>query len=181
MEAARSTSTADHPVTHAGFVAWADGNQKAREVLRPFGWSRMDRNGVPLVQNPSGEFAFTVSTGDAATGIRLATPSTRNPKGAETVRAAESNQQLELGDLLETTRPRGTARSGMRIWLLLVHRAGQQVRLELSLPVAIDAHGHVELWQERIIVEPFDLDSGAPISLPEDEPIVDVTVTRKQG
>jgi hypothetical protein len=66
-------------------------------------------------------------------------------------------------------------------WILLIHRAKNEVRSELSLPAAIGDDGRIDSWSERIILPVIALDAGAPDDGgADDEPNVDVEVSRRK-
>jgi hypothetical protein len=61
----------------------------------------------------------------------------------------------------------------------LLHRAGAEVRCELSLPSQITADGRITRWQERIMLPSIPLDGAeVEIAVPEG-PDLDIDVKRK--
>lgn len=63
-------------------------------------------------------------------------------------------------------------------WILLVHRAMNEVRYELSLPRSMGNDGRIDTWQERIILGSIPVDSElleiTPPQLPQSDISIDV-------
>jgi hypothetical protein len=64
-------------------------------------------------------------------------------------------------------------------WILLFHRAGDETRAELSLPVAFGEDDRVTAWRERIILGPIPRDRQLLRIQPPDLPDLDVQVKRR--
>src|SRR2546426_11191435 len=79
-ELERSRCTNNDPRVFPGQVAWARTTRALRENLNPLGWQRGDEGNLPVVVNPKGDVAITVSSGDDGTGLVDRSPQTRNPK-----------------------------------------------------------------------------------------------------
>jgi hypothetical protein len=103
---------------------------------------RSDENNYSVVIDDKRKFAIAVATGDEATGIAEAAPSTRALKGISYQLAVVSNQftlnlfpeELPEPPAVVTTYEKGT-------WILLMHRSRKEVRCELSLPSSITPEG----------------------------------------
>jgi len=170
--------TPNHPAICRGISQWGEIVAALREQLLPRGWTRMDEDNLPLTVNPTRTIAISVSTGDEATGIADATPSTKSTKGPRTANAVIVNAlQLSLfGNV--PLKPAELKRSnGVMTWILLFHRdvTAQETRFELSRPVKMDSDGHVDVWAERIIfaASPFGTDTlPLPVDLPKSPEIV---------
>jgi hypothetical protein len=171
--------TANHPAFGVGIAAWMEAVAGLREGLLPVGWIRSDENNYALVIHPGGTMAINVATGDAGTGVPTANVSNKAPKGVSTADAISINQvQLEL-DLPVPDIPHVRGEEGPLTWFLLLHRAGAEVRCELSLPSELSADGRITRWQERIILPSIPID-GAEIEIvaPESRDL-DIDVKRK--
>ena len=66
-------------------------------------------------------------------------------------------------------------------WILLIHRASNEVRCELSLPISIGDDGHIDAWSERILLGSIPLDGhlGEAIPAPPDLPEITINVRRR--
>ena len=129
---------------------------RLREYLLPKGWRRSDENNYSLVISPDDRIAIAVCTGDENTGVPNAMPSNKAHKGSSTMEAIIYNQ-LELGLPPETSLPSLPARTNcfqkqQVTWILLVHRAADEVRCELSLPSSFGT-GQINDWNERILLK----------------------------
>jgi hypothetical protein len=154
--------TANDPPLFPGFAAWAQMVRALREYLLPQNWERSNENNYSLVINPEGTMAIAVATGDDATGRVGVTPTTKSSKGPSTVEAVTSNQfQLSLDfPPVSISSPEQLADDDKRMtWILLVHRAVSEVRCELSLPRSMGNDGHIDSWQERIILGSIPVDT----------------------
>ena len=178
------SSTANHPPLYPGFVAWAEMVSALREYLLPKNWNRTDENNYSLVVSPSGAMAIAVATGDVATGLAGATPTTRSPKGPKSVEAICSNQLL-LDLVVSMPTPvtesdnRSTDDDEILTWVLLAHRADAEVRCELSLPSAMAEDGRIDTWQERIIIGAVSIDPEPLAITPPPQPDIDINVKRR--
>ena len=68
---------------------------------------------------------------------------------------------------------------GPLTWFLLLHRAGAEVRCELSLPSLLSEDGRITRWQERIMLPPIPLDSNEMDIVAPKGPDPDIHVKRK--
>lgn len=177
--------TANDPPLFPGFAAWAQMVRALRENLLPQKWERSDENNYSLVINPEGTMAIAVATGDDATGRAGAIPTTKSSKGPSTVEAVTSNQfQLSLDfppvPIPSPARPADLDDKRMT-WILLVHRAMDEVRYELSLPRSMGSDGRIDSWQERIILGSIPVDLEVlEISPPQpQQPDIRVDVKRR--
>jgi hypothetical protein len=175
--------TPNDPPLYPGFSAWATMVRGLREYLLPE-WERSDENNYSLVINPARNVAVAVATGDDATGLPDATPTTKSSKGPSTVEAVTSNQiQLELPyvfpPVAAPARPASLDEQRMT-WILLVHRALGEVRCELSLPTSMGTDGRVDGWRERIILKAIPTDPEVFAITPPQPTLPDITVDVKR-
>lgn len=174
-----SSFTPNHPPIGVGISAWTEAVAALREQLLPLGWTRSDEKNYALVTHPDGSMAINVATGDIGTGQIDATPSNKAPKGISTADAISVNQQqLEL-DLPVPDMPHVRGEDGPLTWFLLLHRAANEIRCELSLPSAMSADGRITRWEERIIISPIPLDEAEIEVEGPQGPDLDIDVKRK--
>ena len=173
------------PPLFPGTSAWAHMVRGLREYLLPKEWKRSDQGNYSLVVNPDGAIAIAVATGDEATGRTDTTPTTKSTRGTRTIEAVTVNQlQLNLPFVfppVEISPSPPEQRDKRFTWILLVYRDVNEVRCELSLPLTMTDTGHIESWQERIILGsiPIDPDLLEDI-VPPLPPLPDVNVDVKR-
>lgn len=175
--------TPNHPPQFPGMAAWAETVCALREELAPAGWQRSNDNNYALAVAPGGAIAIAVATGDEAIGRPDATPATNARKGPRTLDAVAGNQlRFTFMDQPLSRRGQPRARTGGReTWILLLHRAADEVRCELSLPIAMDEEGHVNAWRERILLGsiPLDGDAGIAVPAPPALPDIEISIRRR--
>lgn len=171
---------------YPGLAAWNQMVRALREYLLPKGWIRSNDNSFPLVINPSGTLAIAVSSGDEQTGMGELSPSTKSSKGPRTIEVVAANQeQLNLfghePSPVHTETHVANSDGNRMTWYLLFHRAINEVRCELSLPLSMGDDARIVDWQERIILgtiptdpESLELTSPAPT-----QPDIDVAIKRR--
>ncbi len=178
---ARANCTANHPPLFPSFVAWGEAVKSLRDGLAPSGWVRSNERNWPRVIHPQGHIALTVATGNEATGRIGDSPSTTSSKGPSTVEALEVNRlQAWLPGMEPPETESGEDDENKpTTWLLLVHHAKDEIRVELSLPLDVDHEGKVTVWRERIILRSMPLDGEPREITPPALPDIDVAVRRK--
>jgi hypothetical protein len=185
-----------HPVSHAGYSAWAETVATLREVLGELGWRLLYDAGLDLVANRDDSMRIVVRSGNPSTGRPDEVPQPKSDNGPKTIAFVEANlKQAKLFDLKSTiakpvrllgsVNPATTNPSNT--WILLIYRDMKlkEVRAELSRPVSIDTENNVELWVERIILAPIRIDGDdiavesidQPDVLPASD--IDVEVSRR--
>jgi hypothetical protein len=172
--------TAHDPPSAAGFLLWDKGMRGLRDGLVPSGWKPVTEDNYPTVQHPGGQWAISVSGGNAQTGRADANPSTRTDKGRATAMAIAQNQASFWNYRPELQPPRKLT------WLLLIHvdEVNDEVRAELSLPAGMDDDQRVSWWEERIILNSIPY-GPSPLRLRGDDDRdggeLDINVTRRLG
>jgi hypothetical protein len=171
---------------YPGLAAWNQMVRALREYLLPKGWIRSNDNSFPLVINPSGTMAIAVSSSDELTGRQEASPSTKSSKGPRTIEVVAANQeQLNLfghrPSPIQAETTDANSSDNRMTWYLLFHRALDEMRCELSLPLSMGNDGRIVDWQERIILgaiptdpESLELTPPAP-----PQPDIDVAIKRR--
>ena len=176
-----SNCTENHPPIVRGLYAWGETVRALREYLRPKGWMLSDEKNYSRVIRPDNRIAIAVCTGDENTGVPNARPSNKAHKGPSTEDAIIYNQ-LKLGLPPETSPPAkmNCYQNQQVTWILLVHRAANEVRCELSLPLSFGI-GQIDDWKERILLEPIPLNDAHQIQITQPEAQdISVTVKRKK-
>jgi hypothetical protein len=164
-----------------GVWAWGQAVLALREYTLPKGWYRSDANNYSVVIDELRGIAIAVATGDEATGIVESSPTTRAPKGVSTMLAVVANQ-AQLSLFTESEFPVvAHEREDLVTWFLLIHRAKNEVRCELSLPSSMGTDGRIDAWHERIILDAVPVDGDEmQISVPEGTDI-NVDVQRRRA
>lgn len=173
-----AATTENDPPSYPGTSLGAGTVRGLRDQLLPQNWKKSDSANYSTVTSPDGDVTIVVATGDEATGILHRTPTTKCPKGPETEAIVTANKaQLELFATTETPKAKQVARV---TYMLLVVRAKDGMRGELSLPEEIGEDGKIEQWRERLILAALGGDdSGSVMRVPEPGPELDVDVTRR--
>lgn len=176
--------TPNHPPNFPGLAAWAETVCALREGVIPAGWQRSNDRNYALSIDPHGSIAIAVATADDGTGRADAIPSTNARKGASTLDAIAANQ-LRFSFMNDHPMPSrltsSALSSGRATWILLIHRATDEVRCELSLPISIGEDGHIDAWYERILLGsiPLDGDLAKVVPAPPTLPDINVNVRRR--
>ena len=176
--------TANHPRMYAPFAGWAETVRGLRDEMGAERWTNSDDRGYALCIDPTGKIAIAVATGNEQTGVATGNPSTKASKGPSTLEAVLVNaRQLGLFEALENApapaAPAHVEQEKRATWILLFHRAGDETRAELSLPVAFGEGDRVTAWRERIILGPIARDPQSLRIEPPDLPDLDVHVKRR--
>lgn len=176
-EAAYNSCTSNDPLTSPGYLAWARTIRGLRELLVVQGWVKEHDKGLETVVSPDGGMAIAVAQGDENTGKRGFSPKTKRSRGPISHDVVSLNQ-LSFAFIEQRDRqnpfPRVT-------WVLLMSRDEQEIRCELSLPESIGHDGRFDRWSERIILAPVVRDLDPHILLVDQEPDIEVHVSRRSG
>lgn len=176
------TCTANHPPLIPSIWAWGETVRALREYVIPIGWRRSDENNYSVVIDSAGRIAIAVATGDAGTGLPDAFPSNKARKGPSTIGAITANQ-LQLGFMAQEPVPApakpANPSDALVTWVLLIHRATNEVRCELSLPSSMALDGHIDGWGERILLGAIPLDGDLVEVVPPTQPDITVEVKRR--
>jgi hypothetical protein len=176
---ARASCTENDAPNFPGFVQWGRTLRALRERLVLLGWTRCDDGNFATSVSPDKQIAIAVASGNEDTGRRDAVPSTRSAKGPSTAAAVSINAgQLEMfPEVLPA--PIHDGDNSRVTWLVLFHADGKELRAELSLPVDMDAEGHIKLWRERIILPAQPLDAATVMPEPDFGPNIEIEVKRR--
>lgn len=162
----RKRFTDNHPRISVGIAIWGEIVACLREHLIPLGWEKSDKGNYELVVNQSFNIAIAVAAGDEFTGSTQAIPSNKCPKGANTIEAISTNNQIDM--FAEYLPVPVMSKDSFSTWILLHYFASDEIRLELSQPSDISVDGRIKGWKERIILKPISLDE-VPVSFPSAE------------
>nr|WP_315239980.1 hypothetical protein [uncultured Albidiferax sp.] len=177
---AKINCTENHPPLFPPIAAWSEAVRTLRDVLKADGWTRFNDQNSPKTVSPDGTVSIIVSTGNDATGNPSAEPSTTSSKGPTTADAIEVNRSMQLYlPGFEVPVPLTDENEKVSTWILLAHHAKNEIRAELSLPLAVGNDGRVSVWQERIILVSQPLDGDPVVISPPSQPDIDVSVRRR--
>lgn len=138
-------------------------------------WDRVDPLSMPLLLNRDRRIAFTASSGDRFTGLRIPgqRPRSKNPKGELTRELAKLNEIANTADGLfeaDSTPLHKllTELEEFTFWLALVYydKKKLEVRCEVSQPSSFNSRGQIDDFYARIVLPPYSLDDD---DFPEDE------------
>jgi hypothetical protein len=168
--------TANHPRLVRGIWAWGETVRALRDYLLPAGWSRSDENNYSIVIHPDGELAIAVATGGVGTGRADSVPTTKAPKGPNTLAAVTLNQ---FSLFPEEPSEHAQQREARVTWILLIHRSDKGVWSELSLPSSMDRDGYIDHWQERILLGSIPIGGDSVEALPPPVPEITIDIERR--
>ena len=172
---ARRSSTGFHPLSAGGQLSYIEGTGHLRRVFLPHGWEICRRDNIESIFHPELGLKVVFQNAERA-GDRLFDPIAVSKKGAGSARAIELGQL----DFWPEETERAAAEITAKTWVLFTFADGEDVRAELSCPVAINEN-HYDGFHERIlIIEKGRWDKATPLA-DDDEPPADyeVTVSRK--
>jgi len=163
------------PVSAGGQFAWIYGTRQLRAIFVPQGWEICRTDNIESVFNPKTGIKIIYQSADRA-GDLVYDPLAISRKGAGSARAVEMGQ----GELWPELRARELSKANAANWYLFVYADGDDVRAELSYPMAIEGdqfHG----FNERILLVGKGEWQGIDIAPNDlDLPDFDVSVTRKE-
>lgn len=166
MVAGRNGCTANDPASAPGYMSWKQGTRRMREIGLSKGLRAVDVEQVPWTLDLERHLRFAVVNSDDATGLRDSVPQNRNKRGPAAERAVEVNaHQYQLFPIsaVDTTEQVTKLRAlGTVAWYLFVYASEDEVRAELSCPVAIEG-GYFTDFVERIFLS-FSGGFDAPVN-----------------
>jgi hypothetical protein len=172
---ARRSSTAFHPLSARGLLSWIEGTAHMRRVFVPEGWEICRRDNIESIFHPRYGIKVVFQNAERA-GDPLSDPVAVSRKGAGSARAIELGQF----ELWPEVREKEVAEVTAPTWVLFVFADGDDVRAELSCPMAINEDQFDGFHERILLVEKGGWGSTEPF-IEEDEPPAeyDVTVSRK--
>lgn len=171
----RRTSTPYYPLSAGGLLSWIEGTAHIRRVFVPLGWEICRRDNIESIFHPEYGIKVVFQNAERA-GDPLFDPIAVSRKGAGSARAIELGQ----GELWPELREKEVAEVTAPTWVLFVFAVGDDVRAELSFPIAINDDQFDGFHERILLVQKGYWDSTEPF-IDEDEPPAeyDVTVSRK--
>lgn len=172
---ARRNATAFHPLSAGGLSSWIEGTGQLRRIFLPNGWDICRRDNIESIFHP--EIGIKVVFQNAETaGDPLREPIAASKKGAGSARAVELGQY----ELWPEDKAREIVEVNATTWMLFVYANGDDVRAELSCPVAINDEQFDGFHERIILVEMGRWDAAQPLTDSDEPPAeYDVTVSRK--
>jgi len=163
------------PLSAGGQFAYIYGTRRLRAIFVPQGWEICRTDNIESIFNPVRGIKIIYQSAERA-GDLVFDPMAISKKGSGSARAVELGQ----GEFWPEMRARELKGAGAANWYLFVYASGDDVRAELSYPIAIEGdqfHG----FNERIILVGKGEWQGIDIAPDEqDLPDLDVSVTRKE-
>jgi hypothetical protein len=183
MVSARNGCTENHPPGSAGWMSWAEGTCRLREIFLRLGWEKNEEFCISSVWDKK-TIRIAVSNTDYGTGLEAYQPQNRSRKGSGTNQAVALNQAV-FTDILENALnviQLPQTPGGSVYWYLCVYAEGDVVRAELSCPSSCE-NGYFTAFHERILLIAGDDNEDVKVrrSAPDDDLEFEINVTRKQG
>lgn len=174
----RRNATSYHPLSAGGLQSWIEGTAHLRRVFLPLGWEICRRDNIESVYNPKTGIKIVFQNADRA-GDPLYDPIATSRKGAGSARAVELGQ-FELFAEDEERKEKEIAELTAATWMLFVHADRDDVRAELSCPIAISDEQFDGFHERILLVQKGEWDGPDPLA-DDDEPPADykVNVSRK--
>ncbi|MDJ0278541.1 hypothetical protein QLH51_17225 [Sphingomonas sp. 2R-10] len=171
----RRNATAFHPLSAGGLLSWIQGTGQLRRVFLPRGWEACRRDNIESIFNPEAGIKVVFQNAERA-GDRLADPLATSRKGAGSARAVELGQY----ELWPEVKAQEVAEVTAATWVLFVYAHDDDVRAELSCPIAINEEQFDGFHERILLVEKGGWGGAAPL-VEDDEPPAEyeVPVTRK--
>jgi hypothetical protein len=159
------------------YARWSREVRRITELLVLDDWNRINPDNQPTMVHPSSQWCLVVTSGSSGTGVRYATPTTKNPKGRSIREAVAENAELAL------LRPQDVdpALAGLReTWMLMTYvNINDQIQSEISLPSDMEGD-QITAWEHRILIPTIDPSPGPEVQGGEEEPpSYDFDIVRK--
>lgn len=161
-ENAAGNTSSFAPTIAAGMNRWISTVEVLRKrLVVEDDWAQSDPQNRPIATDPTGSYQISVAGGDEARDDPdpSATPQAARKKGRATADSVDRNQQVlfGVGDLPAIALPlTATAEPPAGTWVLLYHRASNEIRCELSRPSGFDRpSGQFAGWDVRVLLEPI--------------------------
>lgn len=171
----RRNSTGFHPLSAGGLLSWIEGTGQLRRVFLPHGWEICRRDNIESIYNPEIGIKVVFQNAERA-GDPLLDPIATSKKGAGSARAIELGQY----ELWPEEKAKEVAEVTATTWVLFVYADRDDVRSELSCPMAISEEQFDGFHERILLVMKSGWDATDPFA-DDDEPPADyeVTVSRK--
>lgn len=171
----RRNATPFDPLSAGGQFAWIYGTRQLRAIYVPKGWKASRTDNIESVFDPVTGIKIIYQSAERA-GDPLHDPLAISKKGAGAARGVELGQ----GELWPEMREPEVLEQMAANWYLFVYADGDDVRAELSYPIAIEGEQFFG-FNERILLVQKGEWLGMDLQ-PDDQPLpeIEVNVTRKE-
>lgn len=171
----RRNATGLHPLSAGGLLSWIEGTGQLRRIFLPLGWEICRRDNIESIFHPELGIKVVFQNAERA-GDPLFEPVATSKKGAGSARAIELGQY----ELWPEDKAKEVAEVTATTWVLFVYANGDDVRAELSCPMAINEEQFDGFHERILLVEKGGWDRALPLD-DEGEPPAEyeVAVTRK--
>jgi hypothetical protein len=170
-----ATYTDFDPSGASEMARWSRHVRRVSEIWVPQGWQRIAPDGQPTIVHPGNKWSLVVSSGNGATGVAWARPTTNNPKGRTIREAVQGNAELALYQPQDIE----PVLEGLReTWMLLTYvNMNGEIQSEVSLPSEMPGV-FITDWTHRILIPNINPDSF-PGYRSEEPPSYDFAVVRR--
>jgi len=170
----RRNSTSFHPQSAGGLLSWIEGTGQLRRVFLPQGWEICRRDNIESIFNPEIGIKIVFQNAERA-GDPLLDPIATSKKSAGSARAVELGQY----ELWPEDKTKEVAEVTARTWVLFVYAHLDDVRAELSRPMAINEEQFDGFHERILLVMKGGWDATVPLADDGEPPAeYDVTVSR---
>jgi hypothetical protein len=158
-----------------GLLSWIEGTAQLRRVFVPLGWEICRRDNIESVYNADAGIKIVFQNAERA-GDPLFNPVAVSKKGAGSARAVQLGQY----ELFPEDKEKEVAEITASTWVLFVYADGDDVRAELSCPIAINDEQFDGFHERILLVQKGEWDGPSPTA-DDGEPPADygVTISRK--
>lgn len=171
----RRNATGFHPLSAGGLLSWIEGTGQLRRVFLPHGWQACRRDNIESIFNPELGIKVVYQNADRA-GDPLHEPVATSKKGAGSARAIELGQY----ELWPDVRAKEVAEVTATTWVLFVYADGDDVRAELSCPMAINEEQFDGFHERILLVGKGGWDAAVPLTDGDEPPAeYEVPVSRR--
>jgi hypothetical protein len=171
----RRNSTGFHPLSAGGLLSWIEGTGQLRRVFLPYGWEISRRDNIESIFNPEFGIKVVFQNADRA-GDPLFDPVATSKKGAGSARAVELGQY----ELWPEDKAKTIVEANATTWVLFVYVNEDDVRAELSCPMAINDEQFDGFHERILLVGKGGWGAVAPLADDGEPPAeYEVSVTRK--
>lgn len=173
------SQTTRHDALNApGSYAYFAAVRSTRDILCLQGWSVYRQSNLELIRHEKKDISLLVSSGDKYTGDKDVEPSTKNPKGTQTIKIVVQNSQC-LYLFPEMNEPFLRKPESSPTWFLLYHidPFKEKMHMELSLPTSFDKQElKVYGWRQRLLLPDIDFSSSSITIAPDftTDPVIEV-------
>lgn len=171
----RRRATAFHPKSAGGLQSWIEGTGHLRRLFLPRGWEICSRDNIESIFHPEIGLKVIFQNAERA-GDLLQDPIAASKKGAGSARAVELGQY----DFWPEDKAKEVAEITATTWVLFVYADGDDVRAELSRPIAINDEQFDGFHERILLVMKGGWDAAEPVAGDDEPPAeYEVTVSRK--